>query len=285
MDGYIYEIRNKINNKIYIGQTINPYNRKIRHFGDLRAGKHDNPHLQKAFLKYGEENFEFNILLKLSNCTVYELDEKEIEYIKKYDSYLNGYNCNKGGQYYHEPTSKFTKEDVFNIKAVSKFHKRYGTILANYYNTSNTTIYRINHNIQCCVEGEEFDKLTEKEQKNICDNFILKTNLIQERHKIMTGLTKTRLYSKEQIFLIYIYQEYNNGKRCFISQDIGINNCNTLRCIRNKITYQDYYDEYTKLTIDQKLEILCPYLETYKRKPPELLENLVKTRQSAAKPN
>ena len=83
-------------------------------------------------------------------------------YIEKYNSYLNGYNCNKGGQSYHESTSKFTKEDVFIIKAVSKFHKKYGTVLANYFETSNTTIYRINHNQQCAKEGIEFDKLTEK---------------------------------------------------------------------------------------------------------------------------
>ena len=56
MNGYIYEIRNIQNNKVYIGQTWVPKNRQKRHFSDLRCGRHDNPHLQKAFIKYGEEN-------------------------------------------------------------------------------------------------------------------------------------------------------------------------------------------------------------------------------------
>ena len=88
---------------------------------------------------------------------------------------------------------------------MSKFHKKYGTVLANYFETSNTTIYRINHNQQCAKEGIEFDKLTEKEQRKICDDFVNATNLIQEKHKLITSFTKTRQFSKEQIFWVYIY--------------------------------------------------------------------------------
>ena len=99
----------------------------------------------------------------------------------------------------------------------------------------------------------------------------------------MPKLTSRRQFSKEQIFWVYIYQEFGNGKSCFLSKDLEVNSCNTLRCIRKHETYQDYYDEYCKLTLEEKLAYLCHYMETYNRKPPELLETLVK-RQSAAKP-
>ena len=69
MTGYIYEIRNTQNDKVYIGQTWVPENRQRRHFSDLRCERHDNPHLQKAFIKYGEENFKFNILLEIPDCS------------------------------------------------------------------------------------------------------------------------------------------------------------------------------------------------------------------------
>lgn len=283
MNGYIYEIRNIQNNKVYIGQTWVPENRQRRHFSDLRNQRHDNPHLQKAFIKYGEENFVFNILLEIPDCSQQLLDEKEIAFIKQNDSYLNGYNCNKGGQGVHAPTSKFSKEDVFVIKAVSKFYKKYGSVLAEHFNTSNTSIYRINHNSQCGIEGKEFDLLPEEEQKQLADEFVQKHDLIHKRHDKMPKLTSRRQFSKDQIFWVYIYQEFGNGKPCFLSKDLGVNSCNTLRCIRKHETYQDYYDEYCKLTLEEKLAYLCHYMETYNRKPPELLETLVK-RQSAAKP-
>lgn len=45
--------------------------------------------------KHGIENFEFGII---EECSIEELDEKERFYIKYYNSYLKGYNCDEGGQ-------------------------------------------------------------------------------------------------------------------------------------------------------------------------------------------
>lgn len=60
---YIYQIKNLINNKIYIGSTIRPlYKRKYEHFSELRNNEHCNTYLQRSFNKYGEENFSFTIL-------------------------------------------------------------------------------------------------------------------------------------------------------------------------------------------------------------------------------
>lgn len=87
----VYSITNKVNNKIYIGQSENVYKRRLEHIRELKGERHANWHLQRAFNKYGIENFEFTILEK---CSLEELIEKEILYIKENDS-LNkhkGYN-------------------------------------------------------------------------------------------------------------------------------------------------------------------------------------------------
>lgn len=58
----IYSITNLVNNKVYIGRDISFPNRLYEHKSDLKNNKHYNQHLQNAWNKYGEENFEFDIL-------------------------------------------------------------------------------------------------------------------------------------------------------------------------------------------------------------------------------
>lgn len=91
MQSGIYEIRNKLNNKVYIGSAKNFDKRWKRHLSGLRNNNHPNIKLQRSFNKHGEYNFEFNIIEIIS----YEKDiiiEKENYYIKKFNSKENGYN-------------------------------------------------------------------------------------------------------------------------------------------------------------------------------------------------
>jgi group I intron endonuclease len=66
MNAGIYRIvveRGDMARKFYIGQASNLERRKYSHFGALRRGDHFNTLLQKAFLKYGEGAFSFEILI------------------------------------------------------------------------------------------------------------------------------------------------------------------------------------------------------------------------------
>ena len=58
----IYKIINVVNNKFYVGSAVDLKRRKTRHFSELRTGKHNNRHLQAAWVKYGEQAFVFVVV-------------------------------------------------------------------------------------------------------------------------------------------------------------------------------------------------------------------------------
>ena len=95
----IYGIRNKINNKIYVSKTMQSFgDRWDCHRAMLRAGYHENPHLQNAWNKYGENNFEFIVIHNCENNeTVEQVDELEISEIAKYKELDLAYNIHDGG--------------------------------------------------------------------------------------------------------------------------------------------------------------------------------------------
>jgi len=61
--GGIYYIVNNYNGKIYIGSSINMKRRKKEHLNSLRNGSHYNTHLQASYNKYGEDVFEFRVIV------------------------------------------------------------------------------------------------------------------------------------------------------------------------------------------------------------------------------
>ena len=88
----IYSVTNKINNKIYIGQSIDIERRWNQH----RYGK-GNLILKNAIKKYGIENFEFDVLEVLESKDIKILTELEQKWfdIKKPFITQNGYNIQK----------------------------------------------------------------------------------------------------------------------------------------------------------------------------------------------
>jgi len=57
----------KIKNKYYIGKSVDLDRRKIRHFSELKTNTHFNKKLQNHYLKYGESDLEWKILIELDN--------------------------------------------------------------------------------------------------------------------------------------------------------------------------------------------------------------------------
>lgn len=62
MNSGIYTIYNKINGKLYVGSSSQLKKRIRQHLSDLKANRHKNQHLQRAYNKYGGDNFEIIII-------------------------------------------------------------------------------------------------------------------------------------------------------------------------------------------------------------------------------
>ncbi len=75
--GRIYIIRNKVNTKVYVGQTT--VSIKLRFQNHLSAARHDKDYvIGKAIRKYGEQNFYIELL---EECLSSELNEREMYWI------------------------------------------------------------------------------------------------------------------------------------------------------------------------------------------------------------
>ena len=93
----IYQIRNLINNFVYIGQTKDSFwNRFLNHKNRLERNAHTNIKLMKDWNLYGKENFVFEIL-EIGDNTV--LDELERKYIKNAKEKNISYNKKNGGDH------------------------------------------------------------------------------------------------------------------------------------------------------------------------------------------
>ncbi|WP_053070023.1 GIY-YIG nuclease family protein [Clostridium sp. K25] len=92
--GVIYKIENITNGRIYIGQTIQGFEK--RYNNNILKYTH-NEHLRRAIKKYGIDNFDINPCIDVA-YSFDELNQKEKYFIQKYNSYLNGYNLTLGGE-------------------------------------------------------------------------------------------------------------------------------------------------------------------------------------------
>lgn len=122
----IYIITNKINNKCYIGQSINIQNRWNTHkccYDNINYPLY-NSQLYMAMRKYGIENFEFSILIEINQEDYNKeyLNELERHFIEQYNSFKDGYNATPGGEYgvsqkgSTNGNHKLTEDDVYTIR-------------------------------------------------------------------------------------------------------------------------------------------------------------------------
>lgn len=107
--GYIYRIQNKTNCHAYIGQTIRtPQERWDEHIRSSFNGCGTHA-INKAIQKYGSDGFDYIIEEEIEEENridlVKELNALEISYIEKFNSYEDGYNMTKGGNYTHNTSS------------------------------------------------------------------------------------------------------------------------------------------------------------------------------------
>lgn len=104
MKGFIYIIKNTINNKVYIGQTR--VSIELRWKEHLRHAKTGDQVINRAMNKYGVDKF---YIKTLEICDLDVIDQREIYYIDLYDATNKsfGYNVSIGGN-----TPRFKRKEL-----------------------------------------------------------------------------------------------------------------------------------------------------------------------------
>jgi len=116
----IYKIENKINNKVYIGSSIDIKKRWHEHKRLLNKNKHHSRHLQNAYNKYGKENFDWVIILEVKTelAKLLELEQYYIDLFNACDKNI-GYNISPtAGSCLGIKRSKYTCNKIKKTKTL-----------------------------------------------------------------------------------------------------------------------------------------------------------------------
>lgn len=287
----IYCFTNTINNKKYIGQSINLKARIKTHYSSYKNPKYNHLALYKAFLKYGIENFQLEIIEyvePIDNIKSY-LDQLEIKYIKEYNSYSpNGYNMTKGGdagvlglKMTNKQKEKIKKGALLNAEKYKKPIYLYNILDRKSYSFNSvddarTNLLQLYEDVPSAVNLRKLRNLsygkytcsnfiaaiTEEELNNRITNYLSTHSCITDtrnKGRYIKGYKNVNKY--RQVALInsnnHIIEIYDSVK--FIPTIWGKSQDTIRRKIKNKISqdgkYLQYVDQLWKIS-QNKLEYL-----------------------------
>ena len=93
--GKIYKIINDINDKVYVGKTMNSIEKRFKeHCADSTRRDEENRPLYRAMNKYGVEHFSIHLI---EECADEDASAREQYWIGFYKGYTDGYNATRGG--------------------------------------------------------------------------------------------------------------------------------------------------------------------------------------------
>lgn len=134
--GSIYLIENKVNGKVYVGQTLQSVKKRFeQHLKLLKSNQCQA--VSRAIRKYGKENF---------SCIVLEadipedlLDSKEEFYIREYNSISQGYNLCPGGQAWRRKPKELPAADIVALYESGESSRT----IAKKYNVCHATVLMV----------------------------------------------------------------------------------------------------------------------------------------------
>ena len=204
----IYEIRNIVSGKIYIGSTVSSFSQRLSiHKANLKNNKHSNTYLQNSWNKHGEKKFTWKILEDLKGKNVKKILEREQFYLDNVIKFGFDYNISTtviGGM-----------QPILNSKKCNDIVKMYLSSdkttkqLAEFFKISRNSIHRV-------LNGKYLRKVKYNFDNEILNKIRLKSNKLKGASNI-PSLTK-----KEVSEIIERY--LNNPKEYHknISRDYGV---------------------------------------------------------------
>lgn len=244
----IYKITNKINGNVYIGQAVDIYNRyHLHHKYDYKNEKYRNYKIYQAFKKYGIENFKVEVV---ELCSPKLLDEREIFWIKYYNSFKDGYNGTAGGQYWSpkihsEETEEKRRETREKNKSLQgENHPR--------AKLSNSEVYFLRERY---IQGESISKIYEDyKDKYSLGGF--KRVILGKAYKTVGNIPKKEdirrtnaVFTKEQVISIRKDYYQKNFTLAELARKYGVTS-STIRKIVDRITYPYVMDNIDKKSIN-----------------------------------
>lgn len=231
----IYKFTNKTNGKSYIGQSGDIERRYKEH-----KNRKENSIFHEAINEFGFENFDFSVV---EVCDINELNDKEIFYIKKYNTLVpNGYNVSEGG-YCGHPMGLSSVKDVSTIIDLLKNTNMTNLEIGLLYGVSDQTISDINNGRTWRNDSYAYPirkrKIIKKSFCKICGKELYKYAKNNLCHKCI-GITfkKEPPVTKEELFgLLCNHTFVAVGKKYNVSD-------NTIRkwCDKYNIPrYSNYY--------------------------------------------
>ena len=287
----IYKIENKLNGKVYIGQSINIEERWKQH---KRNYSFLTSNFYKAIQEFGINNFNWFII---EECNKKELNEKEKYWINFYDSINNGYNMKIGGSYHKKLTDEqlnFIIEDLIkNELTIKEISKEYNVTTTYIYeinrgerNKQNNRIYplrKLNWENKNSLNGDEIIKDLQNlslsikdiiDKYNICENTIRRINKgeIHYRDNIEYPIRKiNNLLEKEVEEIIELLKnsnytiqaiadQFNKSRSAIVNINIGKTFYNKdiiypIRKNKNHELSEEEINEIVNLLINNKITI------------------------------
>lgn len=197
--GEIYIIKNHINDKVYIGQTISGHEKRFEEH--VRCAKRGDSKqlIHRAMRKHGIENFYVELLEEHIERDA--LNKREEFWIKVYGSFGNGYNMMAGGNQRRIPEHPFLVEHekeivekylsrLYSLRELAKEYKVDRAALSNFLKKRNIDVLKRTHSTIYLTEEEKI------EISNLCKNGV-RTMEIAKRF----GITQKTVYE---------YRDYNN---------------------------------------------------------------------------
>ena len=202
----IYSITNKVNHKSYWGSSNNIMCRWYRHKSSLRKNKHENQHLQNAWNKYGENNFEFKIEEELPLNKLQETEQCYLDWVfmlPKHWFYNIGRNSdswNRGTKGLQKHTEESKRKLSISLKGIKRSEET--------RNKMSISLIGNSHFLNHKHTKETLDKMLESRKEN--KNYIKDHNIYVFKNRITNEVFKG---SRKEFYFKYNFHK----DRCNIS--------------------------------------------------------------------